>query len=132
MIFVSPRLESEWTDPRLWLMVKQMVEQAAAYALAQYGWEFTITSIHRTPEEDAALDASGVHVAWRAIDVRTRDVPEAQVKDVGRWINERYWYDPKRLALQCAVWKPHGSGPHLHLQCHANTVSRVMVPFDCG
>lgn len=121
MKFASLRIEAEWNDPRLSPMVRAIVTEAADHALERYEWEFTLTSIQRSDEEDQALGGSGVHVAWRAVDVRTRDRHIWMAERVGEWINERWRYDSRRPRLQCCVYKPHGTGRHLHVQVHPNT-----------
>lgn len=119
--FASDRVEREWEDARLSRKLKQMVLEAASYAQERWQWSFTITSIFRNAEEDAALNASGIHVVWRAVDVRTRGQPKAVVDDVTQFINRRWVYDPSRPALKVCFAEPHGTGPHGHYQVHPKT-----------
>lgn len=119
--FVSKRVEDEWSDARLSSKLKQVVMEAADYAQANWQWTFTITSIFRSPQEDAALNASGIHVAWRAVDVRTKGQPKDAVDDVTRFINSRWVYDPSRPMLKVCFAEPHGTGPHGHYQVHGKT-----------
>ena len=119
--FVSERQEREWNDSKLSRRVKEIVLEAAAYAEQKWGWNFTITSIHRTPAEDAALNASGIHVDWRAVDVRTRGQKQTVVDDVARYINGRWAYDPARPHLKVCFKEAHGTGPHGHYQVHPKT-----------
>ena len=92
----AQRLEQEWNDAKLAPMVKSIVNDAAQYAKTKWNWDFVITSIYRTPAEDAALHASGIHVDWRAVDVRTRDETQQAIDDVADYINGKYAYDPAR------------------------------------
>jgi hypothetical protein len=116
--FVSERTEREWNDPRLSNTVKQIVTEASEYAEERWGWNFVITSIYRTPQEDAALHASGIHVDWRAVDVRTRGRSQTAIGDVTSYINGRWHYDPSRPNLKVCFSEPHGTGPHGHFQVH--------------
>src|SRR5215216_4099443 len=122
--FASPRQEGEWNDSRLDRKVKEIVTEASDYAEQQWGWRFTITSIFRTPAEDAALHASGIHVDWRAVDVRTRGLSGSVVSDVTNYINGRWVYDPTRPHLKVCFAEPHGTGPHGHYQVHPRTRRR--------
>ena len=121
MKFVSHRIEAEWNNPQLNARLKIIVAEASAYALERWKWEFTITSIYRSPEEDAALKASGVHSHWRAVDVRTRGRSQKAIDDVAAYANTRWIYDPKRPSLKVCFTEPHGTGPHAHFQAHDNT-----------
>lgn len=119
--FVSKRQEREWNDSRLSKRVKEIVTEASEYAEEKWGWDFTITSIHRTPAEDAALHASGIHVDWRAVDVRTKGQKQKVIDDVTNYINGRWAYDPARPNLKVCFAEPHGTGPHGHYQVHPKT-----------
>jgi hypothetical protein len=124
MKFVSTRVEEEWDDPRLARKVREIVTEAAEYARAKFNWEFTLTSIFRTPAEDAALRASGIHVDWRAVDVRTRGQRQEVIDDVTNHINNAWVYDPTRPNLKVCFSEPHGSGPHAHYQVHPRSRRR--------
>ena len=116
------RLEKEWNDPQLAPWVRHIVEDCAKYAKKKWNWDFLITSIYRTPEEDAALKASGIHAAWRAADVRTMDQKKEAVDDVTKYANTKWKYDPQRPKMIICFSEPHGSGVHAHFQVHPNTV----------
>lgn len=79
MKFASARIKSEWNDKRLKPILKEIVADAAQYAAKKWNWEFLLTSIFRTKAEDDALNASGIHVEWRAVDVRTKDKKRKQL-----------------------------------------------------
>ncbi|MDQ3917702.1 MAG: hypothetical protein M3348_04440 [Acidobacteriota bacterium] len=121
---MSQRVENEWNDARLSSRVRNIVLEAAAYAEQTYGWSFTLSSIYRTPAEDAALSASGIHIYWRAVDVRIKGRPQSQINDVADYINGRYVYDPARPNMKVCFKEPHGTGPHAHYQVHPNTKRR--------
>ena len=115
------RLKNEWSDPKLAPMVKEIVNDAAAYAKEKWDWDFLITSIRRTPAEDAALHASGIHVDWRAVDMRTRDQDQEAIDDVAHYVNKKYAYDPTRPHLKVCFKEIHGNAAHAHYQVHPRT-----------
>ena len=119
--FVSKRVEREWNDARLEKLLRDIVIEAAAYAEEKYGWNFTLTSIYRTRAEDAALNASGIHVYWRAVDVRIKGRPQSQIDAVANYINNRYVYNPASSARKVCFKEAHGTGPHAHFQVHPTT-----------
>ena len=121
MKFASARVEREWQNAKLDARLKSIVTDVAAYARKRWNWEFTITSIYRTPEEDTALQASGIHCEWRAVDVRTRGRSAGEIEDVARYTNANWMYDPKRPRLKVCFKEPHGTGPHAHFQVHQRT-----------
>lgn len=89
----------------------------------------TITSIGRSWKQDRELGGSGVHAAgppWRAMDLSIKTLTGGQAKAdwLGERINEIFQYDPLRPHLKVAVTKPHGTGPHIHLQVHNSTVRK--------
>jgi hypothetical protein len=124
MKFASARIEREWNDGRLKPISKEIVTDAARYAAQKLNWEFFLTSIFRTKEEDAALQASGIHVEWRAVDVRIKDQSSAAVENLAAYVNDKWIYDPLRPNLKVCFKEPHGSGAHAHFQVHPNTKLR--------
>jgi hypothetical protein len=92
---------------------------------SRWDWRFFVTCIFRTKEEDAVLEGSGIHTAWRGLDVRTRDISRDAVQDLTDHINDQWVYDPRRPTLVVLYSRPHGSGPHAHFQVHPNTTRRV-------
>lgn len=100
---------------------------------ARLGWRLVITSVYRNRREDIAVGGTGrgVHTLWRAVDIRTRDVRARLVADLKRSLDERWVYDPMRIdpvtgesTYPLCYVKPHGTGPHFHLQVHPETVRR--------
>ena len=103
------------------------------YACIAHGWSPAfVTCIFRTPLEDKALGGTGIHSSWRAVDIRTAagGISDATVDDVVQWANSHYCYNPKVPRIPVAYAKPHGSGPHLHIQVHPSTVERVQKVGD--
>lgn len=121
VIFETPRIETEWQSGELFPMTTRILEDAQAYALARFDWIFLLTCIWRSVTEDMVLEGSGIHPAWRAVDVRDKDQPAAAVADVTAYLNGKYVYDSTRPRLVVCYSKPHGTGPHLHIQTHALT-----------
>jgi hypothetical protein len=95
----------------------------------------TLTCIHRTREEDIAVNGNGVHNTFphRAVDVGIRNLGANRVefwrraRSVATAINRKWSYDFHRPNLKVAVCIPHGTGPHLHLQVHRFTRRKVNV-----
>lgn len=119
------RVELEWISDQIDQKVKLIVLQAAIFAAATYQWAFHITSIYRSPAEDRALGGSGVHTAWRAVDVRTKDQAPASVSVVAAYVNGLWLYDPMRPHFVVCYTAEHGSGPHAHFQSHPFTTPRI-------
>jgi len=92
-----------------------------------------ITSIYRTPGEDAALGASGIHTTTphRALDASitalgsTVEERWRRARAVATQLNALWVYDPNRPTLKVCVAQPHGTGPHLHVQVHPRTRRRA-------
>lgn len=122
--FKTERQRDEWNSGNLARFCRFVFNDAALFAFDHLGWSFLITEIYRTPFEDQALDGTGVHPAWRAIDVRTRDQKLIDIDRIVAYVNGRYVYDPRRPAMVCAYARPHGTGPHLHLQTHPGSTFR--------
>lgn len=84
-----------------------------------YGIELTITATVSTSDEDKALGrVSDTHRTRRAFDVRTSGLPESFIAELIGVFNKKYGkYGAVASAIpQLIVNKPHGSGPHLHVQ----------------
>ena len=79
------------------------------------GLEFTETSRYR-------IGDNGVHgqLPVRGVDLRCK-MPVIG-EGVCSLINEFWQYDPTRPLLRCAIYHDAGSGKHIHLQVHDNTV----------
>jgi hypothetical protein len=122
--FASERQEKEWASPTLNPLLRRIVTKYASIA-ASLGWNWTITSVWRSRAEDAELEGTGIHCESRAADIRTKDAPPGAQADVVAQINNEWEYDPARPNLLVAYDKPHGDGPHLHLQVHYRTRLRI-------
>jgi hypothetical protein len=115
-------------DPKLQGVLLWLATQWAPAALI-------VGDIHRTSEEEvAAGGVSGIHTVgppYRAIDVRVTNLtgdPQVAADNIGALVNLKYVYDPARPDKLVAFTQKHGTGPHVHLQVHANTDFRVFRP----
>jgi hypothetical protein len=104
---------------------------AASYAETVLGIPLIITCIWRSAEEDAALNGSGVHKVWRAIDVHADTWTDPKIGALAGYVNSKWSYDPLRPSFKVALWEPHGTGPHLHTQtCHSNLTVPIPATIE--
>jgi len=86
------------------------------------GKEFLITATISTLEEDQKLNrVSSSHRTCRAVDVRTNGIDEMFLKNCQNHFNFKYrWLGAVDSYgnSQLIVYKPHGTGPHFHIQIH--------------
>lgn len=89
------------------------------YAKKSYNVEITLTSTVSTIEEDKELERqSDTHRTGRAFDVRTMDLPEALIAELCSVVR-RNWGKYGAMVgghPSVIVYRPHGTGPHLHVQ----------------
>ena len=88
-----------------------------------------VSSIGRSWAQDKKLGGSGVHAAgppWRAMDISIRTLSGGQerAEKLADLINSMWCYDPQRPKKPVCYAKPHGDGPHIHLQVHPRTMRR--------
>ena len=84
-----------------------------------YGIELTITATCSDNREDKELGRqSDTHRTRRAWDVRVRDLPESLIAELCSYFRKKYnrYGAITSNAPQLIVYKPHGTGPHLHCQ----------------
>jgi len=89
------------------------------------------TDLNRSRREDQKLKASGIHSAgppWRALDIGGHEFDQAHLDAMAEYVNTHWKYDKNRPHLKCAISKPHGTGPHIHLQVHKRTERNVNDP----
>jgi len=90
-----------------------------------------VTSVHRSKEQnDLAGAKSLIHVVgppYRAMDISLRGLTGGQEKAeaICELLNDLWVYDYTRPTKPVAYAKPHGTGPHIHLQVHPNTRQRA-------
>ncbi len=91
-----------------------------------------LSSIFRTRRADRKLGGSGVHCAkpHRAMDISIRvlnadpKLAQEMAEKMCRVLNSLWVYDPQRPKKPVAYCKPHGTGPHIHIQVHPLTRRR--------
>ena len=123
MNFKTPRQKKEWESTRPHSNLRLVVADAVVM-MHRLGWTPLVTSVWRSAAEERRLNSSGVHNAWRAIDIRTRDVDARLVDDLERYLNEAWIYDTARTRLPVAYAALHGDGPHIHIQVTDRTQRR--------
>lgn len=124
--FKGPRQKREWLSDNVNGRLRLVIEDARVFC-ARLGWDpLVITCVWRSAKEEKELSSSGVHHAWRAVDIRTRDVDIRLVEDLERYLESRWSYDPTRPKKVLCYSALHGTGPHLHIQVTDRTVLRGM------
>jgi hypothetical protein len=132
-IILSPKLLREFgdLDPNLEAIFWQLVNLWISDSM-------TLTSIFRTPEHDRRIKGKkrsnyirGVHTVgppYRAMDISVYSLgPQwpTEIERIAEVINDMWAYDPMRPNKVVCYVKPHGTGPHIHLQVHLNTVRKA-------
>ena len=117
MKFATPKQETEFDSVLLNQLVKLIALEADAFAKVQ-DHELTVTSVWRSHEEDMALEATGIHPSWRAVDVLAPSWHDPFTQSLANHVNDRYRYDPLRPWFFVALYAPHASatGSHIHFQ----------------
>ena len=66
----------------------------------------------------------GVHdtVPCRGLDIRSHVYYNPSAEDIVEDINNKWWYDPKRLDKKVIEIRDIGNSIHMHLQVHPNTI----------
>ena len=72
-------------------------------------------------------EGTGVHSTdpVRAIDLRSRNYTEEQIRAREDFINDTWIYDPERPQMKCCIVHDVGRGVHFHLQCCSRTQKRI-------
>jgi hypothetical protein len=121
MKFASEKAEQRF--PEMLPRTQELAVEMDQWAQEKFHVELTLTETFSTVVEDRALNrVSDTHRTGRAFDVRTQDLPEAFIAEFCAYFRKKY---PTLGALaggqyQLIVWKPHGSGPHMHIQIKRN------------
>lgn len=85
--------------------------------------DFVITRIaERDANQRTEIHTDG---NYRAVDLRTSNLPDMTAQRIEKKINETWDYDPARPGKRVALWHDAGSGNHLHIQTHSNTRRRA-------
>jgi len=111
-------------------LAKTVAEHMDNYAKEKYGIEIMLTATVSTKEEDLALNReSDTHRTRRAFDVRTRDLPETLIAELCSITRKKYgsYGASVKGAPSLVVYKPHGTGPHLHVQLNRKYALPVLT-----
>ena len=100
-------------------LAKKIATEMDEFSQKNYGIELTITATVSTLAEDKLLKrVSDTHRTRRAFDVRVNDLPESLIAELLAVFRKKYGkYGAVASAIpSLIVYKPHGTGPHLHVQ----------------
>lgn len=122
--FKTPRERQEFFQ--LYEMNKDLfglVDQLGVRICNNFRKDLTLTSIHRTKEENDALYTStppeqrpkgSPHCFWKAVDFRSRDFEEHELADIIAWVNGEYKNPNGKIT--CFVHKIEAGAVHAHIQ----------------
>lgn len=106
MRYANEKIEREWNNPLLDDRVIEIALWFDNYCELQYGTDTILTSIFRTW-------GSGVHEAWRAIDVGSNAFTYSQCIEIRNAVNKKF---PRLGIFKTCVYHNSGFGWHFHLQ----------------
>lgn len=125
--FKSPELEDQFfrADVRL-----QPIIRAAAEYLSARGMTLTVTCVFRDAATQAKYRAEAArlgrqmsvtspHEDGRAVDIRTRDLDPATIKELVTRLNRDFPYAPfgtPAARFRTAIYHDVGQGAHIHIQ----------------
>jgi hypothetical protein len=99
------------------MMLKRLIVCLDNYSVAELGKEITITSIHRTEEENKACNAATeIHVIWHAADVSIKDLKDWEKKRLLDFCNNNFTYRGTAGHPVALIHAVPGGVSHLHLQ----------------
>lgn len=120
--FKTPRVRDEFVE----LATKnhalsELLIELADYVSTHFKQDLTLTSILRTPEEQAALYVhsahkvlKSTHMEWKAVDLRSLVFTKAEIDEIVKFLNGKYKNkDGRPVALYHTVL---GGAPHFHIQ----------------
>lgn len=130
MKFKTPEVEKRFSDmhPFAQTIAKEMDE----WAQKKYNVELTLTETTTTIEEDKKLERqSDTHRSRRGWDIRTIGLPDALIAELCAVFRKKYGRYGAMVggAPSLIVYRPHGSGPHLHCQLNRK-YSLPMISYD--
>lgn len=98
---------------------KALAKEMSFWLLKKYNVEMVITETFTTEQEDQLLKRqSDTHRTGRAFDIRTGSIPNDILAEFIAVFRKKYssigaFANGQRNLI---VYKPHGTGPHLHVQ----------------
>jgi hypothetical protein len=117
MKFKTPEVEERFKD--MHPQAQKIATEMDAWSVKNFDKELTLTTTCSTKAEDKLLNrVSDTHRTRRAWDIRTSDLSEDHIAKMCAHFRKLYG---KLGAVangqsQLIVYRPHGSGPHLHCQ----------------
>lgn len=120
LAFKTNRIRDEYAqlpakNPKLFDLVVDL-----ASFVEKYGQDLTLTSILRTPEEQAALYPPGkapvasAHLTWEAVDIRSLVFKKQEIDEICAYLNGRYKNANGKTIAFCHTVP--GGAPHFHIQ----------------
>lgn len=100
-------------------MAKKIAIEMDEWSQKTYGIKLTLTATVSTRAEDKLLGrVSDTHRTRRAWDIRVNDLPDYLIADLCSVFRKKYgkYGAVANNQAQLIVYKPHGTGPHLHCQ----------------
>jgi hypothetical protein len=107
IVFQSPRLEKEWSDPRLPPLLRRIVEWVVLKRWQELGLKSIVTSIYRPGDRKP-------HGSWRAVDLDAVDDRLEEEEEVRLATLESWPTGILRMPRVAPL--RHGTGPHHHIQ----------------
>lgn len=124
LAFKTNRIRSEYAElpnknPKLF----ELVVDLAQYVQDNFKLDLTLTSILRTPEEQADLYKQSAvkveksaHLSWEAVDIRSLVFTKAEIDDICRYLNGKYKNANGKPVAFCHTVV--GGAPHFHVQLY--------------
>lgn len=123
--FKYSRLEEEYKElTKRNLTLKALIEDLNIFVNREFKKSLTITMIFRTQSEQDYLyrnsekykkkKFSSPHQYWHAVDIRSRDFSESQIKQIECYINEKW--NSKNYYKWTALNHEVSDGIHFHIQ----------------
>lgn len=112
--FKTDRIKEEWENSKLKDRLRNYILIIALYSWTEFGKRIVITSIWRSKEEEEKLKSSGIHNAWRGIDLRTSIYNEDEINKIVK-LCDSFHYDARNLSKVC-IYGDKRHLDHIHVQ----------------
>lgn len=113
--FKTDKIKKQWDSEKLNPRLKKYILILGLYTYTEYNKQIILTSIYRTKKEEYLLKSSGIHNCWRAIDIRTSNLTELEIKRIVKICNEFLHYDSGEYR-DIAVYGDSRHRDHIHCQ----------------
>ena len=117
MKFKTPEVEERFQD--MHPLAQKIATEMDEWSVKNFEKELTLTTTCSSKAEDKLLNrVSDTHRTRRAWDIRTKDLSDDHIAKMCayfRLLYNKYGAKVENQA-QLIVYRPHGSGPHLHCQ----------------